>query len=226
MMLMAMDRLIAITILRLHYLTISFGSSNPTLIGVPAVLLAQVELGWSIISATIPCLNPFMRAVSTNYGAMDSETIMDGSHLSDANQASGAGVGGRSYGLRSILMKRNPRPNSNHPAKFTNSVTPSDSHEPLRELSVICAGAKNRDSDTLILPVYHGDRTRNTAHVFSEGRMDADSLGGDSNGSTKMIIKKEVQWVVETDKNTVAFNNIDVGVDAPTDQITRENTGR
>jgi len=76
MKLMVLTRLIAITKLRLHYLNYGFASSNPTLMDLPALLLALIELGWGLISATIPCLNPFMRAVSTNYGGMGTVSLI------------------------------------------------------------------------------------------------------------------------------------------------------
>src|SRR5271169_6894881 len=55
--------------MRLYYLSLEFSSSDPTLDGVSASVCTQVEMNYAIIAATIPCLRPFMTALSTNYGA-------------------------------------------------------------------------------------------------------------------------------------------------------------
>ncbi|OBT57700.1 hypothetical protein VE04_01952 [Pseudogymnoascus sp. 24MN13] len=55
--------------LRLYYLNIEFSSSDPTLTGVLASVCAQIETSYAIISATIPCLRPFMSSLNTHYGA-------------------------------------------------------------------------------------------------------------------------------------------------------------
>ncbi|KFY95000.1 hypothetical protein V498_03592 [Pseudogymnoascus sp. VKM F-4517 (FW-2822)] len=61
--------IIAPAALRLYYLNIEFSSSDPTLSGVLASVCAQVETSYAIISATIPCLRPFMSSLNTHYGA-------------------------------------------------------------------------------------------------------------------------------------------------------------
>ncbi|KFZ03048.1 hypothetical protein V502_11277 [Pseudogymnoascus sp. VKM F-4520 (FW-2644)] len=61
--------IIAPAALRLYYLHIEFSSSDPTLHGVLASVCAQVETSYAIISATIPCLRPFMSSLNTHYGA-------------------------------------------------------------------------------------------------------------------------------------------------------------
>lgn len=55
--------------LRLSYLNAEFSSSDPTLHGVLASVCTQIQVSYAIIAATIPCLRPFMTALSTNYGA-------------------------------------------------------------------------------------------------------------------------------------------------------------
>jgi hypothetical protein len=215
-------RLIAITILRLYYLNLGFTSSNPTLIGLPALLLAQIELGWSLISSTIPCLNPFMRAVSTNYGAMGTDTIMDGSHLSNTNKGS---HGGGSYGIRSIFSNKSQNLMSKHSAKSTTLISSSSHHEP-QATTIEMRAYRNNEDNVLHVPIYRGDHSSTTARVYSEGRVDAASIGGDSNDSTRMIIRKEVQWLVQTDKNAVSTVNTPVTPDEVSDQAAQESPGR
>ncbi|KFY14329.1 hypothetical protein V491_06094 [Pseudogymnoascus sp. VKM F-3775] len=61
--------IIAPAAVRLYYLNIEFSSSDPTLHGVLASVCAQIEISYAIISATIPCLRPFMSSLNTHYGA-------------------------------------------------------------------------------------------------------------------------------------------------------------
>lgn len=43
-------------------------SANPSLDGVLATVCAEIELCYAVVACTIPCLRPFMSALSTNYG--------------------------------------------------------------------------------------------------------------------------------------------------------------
>lgn len=62
-------RILAPAALRLYYLNIELSSSDPTLSGALASVCAQIETSYAIISATIPCLQPFMSSLNTHYGA-------------------------------------------------------------------------------------------------------------------------------------------------------------
>ncbi|OCK76745.1 hypothetical protein K432DRAFT_462498 [Lepidopterella palustris CBS 459.81] len=65
---------------RLHYIGRRITSSNPTLDGTIALIWTQVELDYSVMACTIPCLKPFMIAVSTNYGSIaPSKATINGS---------------------------------------------------------------------------------------------------------------------------------------------------
>ncbi|ERF70271.1 hypothetical protein EPUS_09109 [Endocarpon pusillum Z07020] len=211
--------LIAITVLRLKYLTAGLRSSDPTLDDLPTVLATQVELGWSLISATVPCINPFIRAVSTRYGAMDSETMMDGNHMYDTRKPKGAHS---SYGLRSIFSRKNAL-NFKQSEKPVTSVHSGRRESAAQEI-IIHAEGKDYDRDARSPQIYRGDHSSNTARVFSEGRVDADSVDEESNDSTKMIIKKEVQWFVESDKNTVSTVNTGGASLEMADQTTKAST--
>jgi hypothetical protein len=50
---------------RLHYLGRELASSDETLDGAFAAICTQIDMNYSIISATIPCLRPFMAATNT-----------------------------------------------------------------------------------------------------------------------------------------------------------------
>ncbi|KAK0113952.1 hypothetical protein ONS95_014197 [Cadophora gregata] len=59
----------ATTILRLDSIQSTIDSTDPTLKGTMAQVYTQIELCYAIIAATTPCLRPFMKALSTHYGA-------------------------------------------------------------------------------------------------------------------------------------------------------------
>ncbi|KFZ23113.1 hypothetical protein V502_02409 [Pseudogymnoascus sp. VKM F-4520 (FW-2644)] len=61
--------LIAPVVMRLYYLGLEFSSSDPTLVGVLASVCTQIEMSYAVVSATIPCLRPFMTSLNTHYGA-------------------------------------------------------------------------------------------------------------------------------------------------------------
>lgn len=72
-------RVVAPAILRLYYLDQEFASSDSTLHGVLASVFTQIQLGYAIIAATIPCLRPFMAALNTHYGSPATLTSPSGS---------------------------------------------------------------------------------------------------------------------------------------------------
>ncbi len=168
--------MIAIAILRLYYINIEILSTNSTFDGAPTAVLTQLELYYSLISATIPCLNPFLRAVSTTYGAMGPETIMGGSL--------GYGSDKVNYGLTPIGSAANTKKQTKRREKATKTPKKSQPDTIQRERPAA-------DPQT-----YRGDHARSIAKDTSEGHLGAASIG--SNDSTKMIIK-EMHWFFETD---------------------------
>lgn len=60
--------LIAIAALHLHYVSKYNDAANTSQAIVPALVLQQCELLWSLISATIPTLKKFMRTFSSGFG--------------------------------------------------------------------------------------------------------------------------------------------------------------
>ncbi|KAL2063953.1 hypothetical protein VTL71DRAFT_4447 [Oculimacula yallundae] len=61
--------MIAPIILRLFSILSTLHSQDPTLAGTMTIVYTQIELCYAIIAATTPCLRPFMKALSTHYGA-------------------------------------------------------------------------------------------------------------------------------------------------------------
>ncbi len=108
-------RVIAPIVLRLIYLKKEFSSSNPTLDGVLASVCTQVHISYAIVAATIPCLRPFMIALSTSYGAPPEAKVSPaGSKLQYPNELS----------LNSL--SKGPRSSRQDRSKMSASLTPWD----------------------------------------------------------------------------------------------------
>ncbi|KIW69402.1 hypothetical protein PV04_05281 [Phialophora macrospora] len=58
----------ALAILHLHYIADYTGSDNPGIAIVPVIVIQQVQLCWSLISATIPNLKSFVKSFSSGFG--------------------------------------------------------------------------------------------------------------------------------------------------------------
>lgn len=167
-------RLIALAALRLHYINVEILSANPTLQGVLAIVLTQVELNYSIVACTIPCLKPFMMAINTNYGTMG-PTHATASQASRSRKSSRNG----SFGLAAMTSGKN---------KATMSANTTKSPE-----------AQTSDSKrSAVNPhIYRGDNACSMASATFDGQVDWYSIG--SNDSTKMMIRKKIQWTIESE---------------------------
>lgn len=145
----------------MYYIKNGLLSNNPTLLGVFAIIWTQVELNYSITMATVPCLKPFMSALSTNYG--------DLSRVENIGSQYGSGKDSNvSYGLGSLANAASRRKST-------------------------IAGMKLSDSQ------FRKDGVYNVTKVTHSSQPAGDGVSIESNESTKMIIKKEVNWTVERD---------------------------
>jgi hypothetical protein len=59
---------VALSLLHLHYVADYVQSSNPGIAIVPVIVMEQVQLCWSLISATIPNLKSFVKSFSSGFG--------------------------------------------------------------------------------------------------------------------------------------------------------------
>ena len=172
-----LDRLIAFALLRLHNLATGIRSSNPTLDLVGAVVWAEIELHYANIAATMPCLRPFMAAVSTEYGATEPRTALG----SKVYESSGGGdrKGGASYILSSFGSGGRKEKNYSN---IDTTITSRMSRK----------GTSRMNSD-----ISPNDRSNNETTIVHEGKHDEISIG--SNDSRKMIIKKKIDIRVHRD---------------------------
>ena len=177
-------RLIAFATLHLHYLAGGITSTNPPLDLVGAIVWAQIELHYSNIAATVPCLKPFMSAVSTNYGATEpaAMTTSGGSKLygSSGSRSRPPKRKGSSYALGSMGKDRRGSMGGSRSGIFR----------------MARRGPFKMNSETF------GEEPSGTGNghmVVQQGKTRHDSNSIGSNDSRKMIIKKEVNIKVERD---------------------------
>jgi hypothetical protein len=88
---------------RLYYLKREYSSNNPTLIGTWAAIVTQVDVAFAIISATIPCLRPFMAATVTSTAPTDG-TRKD-SRYAKGSQDKPTNISKNAYGLHSLASR-------------------------------------------------------------------------------------------------------------------------
>lgn len=163
--------------MRIHYIYRYLSSSDPTLYGAIPAVITQLEIYYSILSATIPCLRPFLAGFVTNYGAMGGETVIGGSHIGTSSR-NGAMKSKGSFAMTSMLS--------------TGRDATSRKHEKSAMRST------NRDvMDEGMFRPDQGHNESNVTHNAPRRGHDASSIS--SNESTKMIIKKEVQYQVDSE---------------------------
>ena len=172
---MHIGRLIAFVLVRLHFLGRGIHSLNPTMGLVGAVVWAQINLHYSIVSGTIPCLRPFMMAVSTDYGATEPRTAL-GSKAYGSSGGSGNRKGS-SYALNSIGS-------GGGKIRMNSETNPSMFHKARMGASRISSSNN----------VFRSERSHNKSIVTHEAH---DSNSIESNDSRRMIIKKEVEINVQ-----------------------------
>ena len=105
-------RLIALSILRVHYVDSYTQASNPGLAQEPILVIQQVYLCWSIIAATIPNLKAFVRSFGSGFGiGIDMETYTNayGSKASHRNQYELGSVNKNTIGSRHAASRQDNR---------------------------------------------------------------------------------------------------------------------
>lgn len=173
--------------LRLHYLLRAVHSSNPTLKMTDAVILTQVELVMAIVSATIPCLRPFMTATHTTWGGRVDTVAASGYHArAYANGKGRSGSGSKSAGskIRSIMSR-----------SATDTIKSQD-EIPMKPVShrgkKSGTGWEELDHGMVYPPVASKERGDMYMNTVSEDQQSA----GSQEDSQKLIIRRDLEWTV------------------------------
>ncbi|EED24129.1 conserved hypothetical protein [Talaromyces stipitatus ATCC 10500] len=167
--------IIIFTVLRLHYEGPAFKSLDPTLAFIEPYLWAETAMHYSLIACTAFCLRPFMIAVSTNYGTAGDEFLTSSGSRNRTGKISG------SYAMKA--MSRSSRKKGGGGSMTGNSA--------LRSTTSAVVG--ERYEGYLSTRAGHGPSVEATRRKTSGH--DASSVG--SNESTKMIIRKDMDYMVE-----------------------------
>lgn len=147
------------------------------------------------MASTIPCLRPFLAAFFTGFGAMGGETVIAGSQVGNSREKSGYALGSMqsadSEGRRSKRRSRGAaglrslRPGGRQPSMPRENYTNHEAQSQARVTHESPADAATTTS---------GSGSGRGANIAA----DASSLA--SNDSQRMIIKKEVQWHVDSER--------------------------
>ncbi|KFY42604.1 hypothetical protein V495_04422 [Pseudogymnoascus sp. VKM F-4514 (FW-929)] len=174
--------IIAPAALRLYYLDIQLSSSDPTLSGTLASVCAQIEISYAIISATIPCLRPFMSSLNTHYGAPHSRLPLV-PHLHPSIR--------RHLRRRrsSPRLDRHPRLLSRPPQLPGSGGSKSNPPTPLESLSKEGRPLGTKKRATL------GEMWDKPGNLTRVTRGEKHSI--DSHDSKQMIITMDTEWAVE-----------------------------
>ncbi|KAL1583924.1 hypothetical protein WHR41_07355 [Cladosporium halotolerans] len=166
---------IAIAGLHLHYIKKEINSPNQPL-EVVATICRQTEIFYAIMASTIPCLRPFLASFFTGFGAMGGETVIAGSQVGGSNSREKS-----AYALGSMQSADSDVRRSKRRSRAA-GLRPS----PRRD------NFGNTEQGTSYVSAADGDA--------SSSRAAADASSVTSNDSTRMIIKKEVQWHVDSER--------------------------
>jgi hypothetical protein len=165
--------MIVFAILHIYYLHQSLTSADPTLDAVPSLIWGQVELNYALVACSVFCMRPFIAAVSTNYGRGGDSTLESSRDKSSGlNSKSAGGSGGGSKGGTETI--------GNETTKLGNSDRRAGT-----------AGAKVERGNGMI--------GRGSAGTDEIELVDWAQRRRWSEGSARMIIRKDVQYTVEFD---------------------------
>ncbi|KAN0096809.1 hypothetical protein V8E51_015614 [Hyaloscypha variabilis] len=169
---------IAFCALRIHYFFQAFFTTDPSFDGVFFSAWTQTELAYSIISATLPCLKPFMSTISANWGEAPKPEFA-------SSNPSG------SYGLRDLFGKSD---NTGSEASKSKAVTTeSESQDTLAEglpYEPVHGSAMNHRT-------LKGDSVSHTTTIMDGFTLGDDRISTRSNDSQQMIIRKDTVYSVD-----------------------------
>jgi hypothetical protein len=171
-------RTIVFCALRIHYFFRAFFTTDPSFDGVFFSAWTQVELAFSVIAATTPCLKPFMSTISTNWG----ETRK--TEFASYNP-------GGSYGLGDLFGRSN-KTTTNTPKSRVATPEGEVQNDLATDLSYEPVYGSPKNHRTL-----RGDSVSHTTTVMHGLTAGDDWISTRSNDSQQMIIRKDMMYSVD-----------------------------
>ncbi|KAK0246632.1 hypothetical protein LTS09_018226, partial [Friedmanniomyces endolithicus] len=154
-------------------------ATNPTLLQAQFIVWTSTELNYSLVSATIPIVRPFVNNLSTNYGGGQGSGSNNHTSRSGGNYVR-AGEGMSDNGTFEMSsMPRSKRQRNSDLQGLNGHV-----------YGVRCYGVQGGGQQP---------GTVGNGHALKTVNGDTTSVG--SNDSEKMIIRKDVTWHVGTDSS-------------------------
>ena len=176
--------LVALAVLRLHYVQSATTDANPGTAQSEIMVLQQAYLCWSIISATLPNLKAFVRSFGSGFGiGVDMETYTNayGSKQSARKDYEMGQMSGN------VSANRSHTPTS----KIEDDAIIEDTVKPIRSVNSYQGGMVQGHT----LPrSAHGEKDQQ----YSNDR-EVDSI--ESTGSDAHIIRREVGWTIHYEDN-------------------------
>ncbi|KAF9890909.1 hypothetical protein FE257_005485 [Aspergillus nanangensis] len=185
--------LIMFSIFNVYTLAKIFNKDNPTLSAVGPIIWSQVELNYALITCSVFCLRPFMAAVSTNYGTAGDSTLESSSTSRTPKTKSGSGSGSGTRARAAGVAQEE---------KWGSNVRRMERgflklHSRLRSEDTGGGGGGGRRSSG---PEPVMGKDDDEAIELAERRRGTGPQSSGSDGSRKMIIRKDVQYSVEYKK--------------------------
>lgn len=152
---------------------------NPTFTAISHTIFTQLHLNYALVACTVFCLRPFMNALTTNYGT-----------AGDSNLGSSSGGYGYGYGSG---RRGNTDPYATGRSRDYEMGTVKG--RPARRASGLFTGRPDvgdgMENGTVVC---EAGGPSNSGEGRSEG--DRGSMRSGSDGSTRMIIRKDVEYSV------------------------------
>jgi hypothetical protein len=111
---------------------VALSSSNQTFDEIPASIFEEVQLGWSLISATIPCLKSFVVNLGTGFmggGTLDKTFV---------SSRGGYNAGSNSYVMDTISVSQQARSKitAGHAETISNRTLTRASHDDVEDSGI------------------------------------------------------------------------------------------
>ena len=193
-------------IIRVAYLNGALSSSNPFLDLVPVAIATQVELHYSLMAATVPCMKPFVISFNTSWGThVPRGTSYALSNMSNGHHGGGGGGSNSRSRNRSKLLGSKQRSQDDEYVPAHQVVK-----EASRNHSVGGGHSQTRGSAGANIGVamsidqkLRPEKIGHSTFVGPERRLRSDSASLETEGSQQMIIRKTEDYTVQYDNGSV-----------------------
>lgn len=186
---------------RLHYVLSEVNSSDPTLKLANVVILTQVELVVAIVSATVPCLRPFMAATYTTWGGRV-DTVSDSGYHKRAYAAGQNGSANTAGGttakdFRSIRIGRSKNNTETSKSQEEIGLEPMNPRGKKKSPGWEEVGNALEDGRD---DRYPSTTTKESGYEYIAGSstnpVQEDQQSSGSHDSQNLIIRRDIEWAV------------------------------